>query len=84
MSEIKVEAYSGYKSDERPLRFTLRNRTYEILDVEDQWYSPSAIYFRVRADDGNVYILRHDEVENRWTLDGFRAASRSAQPRGYD
>ncbi len=74
MSEIKVEAYSGYKSDQRPMRFILQNRTYEILDVEDQWYSPLALYFRVRADDGNIYILRHDEVQDCWTLDGFRAA----------
>ncbi len=74
MIELRVESYCGYKSDQRPLRFTLQNRTHEILEVEDQWYSPSAIFFRVRADDGNIYILRHDEFDDRWTLDGFRAA----------
>jgi hypothetical protein len=73
MSSIRVECYAGYRGDERPVRFTLGERTYEVWDVEDQWYSPAAIYFRVKADDGNIYVLRHDEMQDQWTLEGFRA-----------
>ena len=74
MNEIRVECYSGYKSDERPQRFTLRGRDFVVDEVDDQWYSPAAMYFRVRATDGNFYVLRHDEVQDSWTLDAFRAA----------
>ena len=74
MREIRVECHAGYRADERPLRFILRGRLFEILDVEDRWYSPGATYFRVRADDGNFYILRHDEGIDGWTLDAFRAS----------
>jgi hypothetical protein len=73
MTLIKVECYAGYRGDQRPLRFTLGERAYEILEIEDQWYSPDAGYFRVRAEDGNIYILRRDEIQERWTLEGFRA-----------
>ncbi len=73
MTLLKVECYAGYRGDQRPLRFTLGERTYEILEVEDQWYSPGAGFFRVRAEDGSVYILRHDEIQDQWTLEGFRA-----------
>jgi len=73
MSSIRVECYAGYRGDERPVRFTLGERTYEVQDIEDQWYSPAAIYFRVKADDGSIYVLRHDEVQDQWTLEGFRA-----------
>jgi hypothetical protein len=73
-SEISVECYAGHRADERPLRFTLRGRAYEVLEVDDQWYSPEARYFRVRANDGNLYVLRHDERGDVWTLDAFRAA----------
>jgi len=76
MGEIKVECYAGYKADQRPQRFTLGGRVHSIEQIEDQWYGPEAVYFRVRAGDGNIYILRHDEGEDRWTLDGFRAAAR--------
>jgi len=75
MGSLHVECYAGHRADQRPLRFSLRGRSFEVLAVEDQWYEPEAIYFRVRADDGNLYILRHDEVQDVWTLDAFRAAS---------
>jgi len=74
MREIRVECYAGYRADERPLRFILRGRSFEIQEVEDRWYSPGATYFRVRADDGNFYVLRHDEGMDFWTLDAFRTS----------
>jgi hypothetical protein len=74
MSEISVECYAGYRADELPLRFILRGRLFQVTDVEDRWYSPDAIYFRVLADDGNFYVLRHDEGRDVWTLDAFRAS----------
>jgi hypothetical protein len=79
MKEIRVECYAGYRADERPQRFTLRGRVFEVEAVEDRWYAPSAIYFRVRADDGNFYILRHDEAQDLWTLDAFRASRHTAE-----
>lgn len=69
---IRVECHSGYRADERPLRFELRGRLFEVSEVEDRWYSPGAIYFRVKAEDGDFYILRHDEGMDVWTLDAFR------------
>jgi hypothetical protein len=74
MNEIRVQCYAGFKADERPQKFTLGGRDFIVDAVDDQWYSPAAIYFRVRADDGNYYVLRHDEVQDFWTLDAFRAA----------
>jgi hypothetical protein len=74
MSEIRVQCYAGYRADEKPQRFTLRGREFQINEIDGQWYSPAASYFRVRADDGNFYVLRHDEVQDSWTLDAFRAA----------
>jgi hypothetical protein len=73
MTALRVECYAGHRGDERPVRFTLGERTYQVSEVEDRWYSPGAVYFRVRADDGNYYVLRHDEEKEIWTLEGFRA-----------
>jgi len=72
MSEIRVQCYAGHRGDQRPLRFILCEQTLEVEEVEDQWYSPSAIYFRVRANDGNIYVLRHDETDDTWSLYAFR------------
>ncbi|HXU49697.1 MAG TPA: hypothetical protein VN727_11675 [Candidatus Binatia bacterium] len=57
------------------MRFTIRHHVFEVREVDDQWYSPDATYFRVclLADDGNYYVLRHDEAQDLWTLDAFRS-----------
>lgn len=73
--EIRVECYSGYRADERPIRFHLGARSLEVREVKDCWYSPEARCFRVRADDENIYVLRHDESRDIWTLAPFRAAT---------
>jgi hypothetical protein len=74
MGEMRVECYAGYRADQRPMRFTLRGRVFEITEVEDQWYSPEAIYFRVRTLDGDYFVLRHDETQDVWSLNAFRSA----------
>ena len=73
---IFVDAYSGYKANERPRRFWLDARldeadlkgVYEIAEVEDRWYEPEAVYFRVRTTEGERYILRLNERAEEWTL----------------
>ena len=58
---IHVDAYSGYKANERPRQFTLDEVVYEIDAVLDQWYEPSATYFKVQSIEGKTYLLRYDE-----------------------
>jgi len=76
--QVRVVSYSGFKAEERPLRFVLNGREYEVREVEDRWYSPEAIYFRVVASDGNRYVLRHDEVADTWSFEGFRSRGKDA------
>ena len=73
---VRVETYSGFKADERPLRLHLGDRTLEVISVEDRWYSPGETYFRVLTDDGDRYILRHTEAQDVWALSAFRAETR--------
>ncbi len=70
---VQVECYSGYKTDERPLKLHLGKRAIEIVEIEDRWYSPGATYFRVRVEDGDRYVLRHEEAQDVWSLVGYRA-----------
>lgn len=72
-----VECYAGYKADERPLRFRAcekDSKTFEVVEILDQWYGIGYRCFKLRADDGNLYILRHIEREDEWVLDSFRQA----------
>ena len=72
-------AFTGMRGVERPLRFRMRGRLYEVMQIEDRWFSPGAMYFRVRADDDNFYVLRYDEGQDVWGLYAFRAAERGAE-----
>jgi hypothetical protein len=72
---VEVQTYSGYKSDERPLRLKLGQQTLEILEVEDRWYSPGETYFRVRVETGDRYVLRHIEAQDTWTIEAYRNSS---------
>ena len=72
---LQVECYAGYKADERPLRFrspAKDSQTFEVVEILDQWYGIGYRCFRLLADDGNTYILRHNQKEDEWVLDSFR------------
>jgi hypothetical protein len=70
---LRVECYAGAKADERPVRFQLGERDYMVEEVLDQWYGPEDSFFKVRTDDGNLYILRRNNSADEWTLESFRA-----------
>jgi hypothetical protein len=69
---LRVQSYSGRKADERPVRFQLGDHEYVVDEVVDQWYGPDATFFKLRADDGNLYILRHRSAGDEWSLESFR------------
>ena len=73
-TQIRVECYSGYKGEQYPQRFFLGGRMLEVSIVEDQWYSPSSRYFRVKASDGNIYVLCHNEEQDYWSLQAYRSS----------
>ena len=78
MTEMRVECYSGYRAEERPLRFVFHGHEYEVQDLDGQWYSPDATYFRVRAQGWELLRL----TPRYWTgfVDARRLSRRSARP----
>jgi hypothetical protein len=63
-----VDAYAGYKGEETPRSFTLDGVKLRVADVVDRWYSETHSYFRVRASDGQRYVLRYHLDEEVWEL----------------
>jgi len=66
--KIKVSTYSGYKNDERPTAFTLAERTFQVREIVDRWYGEDHAYFKLIADDGNLYVIRRDGETDSWEL----------------
>ncbi|MBW2645178.1 MAG: low molecular weight protein arginine phosphatase [Deltaproteobacteria bacterium] len=72
---IQVSCYGGYKADEYPKSFVREGRAFIVNEIIDRWYeggieSTSDIidYFKVRTDDGNVYIIRHNRLFDGWAI----------------
>ena len=71
---VEVKCYSGFKANERPSSFTLCEQEYSVMDIEGSWFEEDAascvrrVCFRVRADDGDLYLLSYDESSEDWTL----------------
>ena len=65
---IHVDAYSGYKANERPESFTLDENLHEIAAIEVRRLEPDAEYFRVRTTNDKRYLLRYDRHQDEWTL----------------
>jgi hypothetical protein len=71
---FQVQCYAGRKADEKPVKFQMGEREFLVEEILDQWYGPNELLFKVRAEDGDIYILRHDEREDEWSLESFRRA----------
>ncbi len=74
---IDVRCYSGYKANERPESFSFKDRVYKVVEIIDRWYGQDYAYFKLKADDGNLYILRYSVKMDRWELHYFEKAGNS-------
>lgn len=63
-----VECYAGYRGEETPRRLCIGGRQNDVLEVIDRWLSPDHRYFKVRGNDGGIYIIRHDVASGAWEL----------------
>ena len=75
---IKVACYAGYRGEEKPVRFYLGERLIEVEHILDRWIDPGHRYFKVKGDDGGIYILRLDIIAHRWGMTLFDSGARSA------
>ena len=69
---IPVECYAGSRGDETPRRFGTPGAQIEIAEIVDRWLAPDHRYFKVRDQEGALYILRRDVTTQRWELRWFR------------
>jgi hypothetical protein len=77
--KLRVESYAGHKADQRPVKFWLGDVSHFVETIDDQWYGTDSLYFRIQADDGNTYVLAHNETTDEWTLESFRSVRSPGQ-----
>ena len=70
---VRVECYAGHRGEQTPRALILSDRRIAVAEVLDAWLAPDHRYFKLRGDDGNTYLVRHDERSETWELTMFRA-----------
>ena len=69
---IKVEFCSKLQTKERPVAFQVYDRRYRIKEIVDRWYGVGEVFFKVEADDDNIYLLKYEEGQGCWDLVFFQ------------
>ena len=69
---LRVECYAGHRGEETPRVIYIDDRRVAVEDVLDAWLAPDHRYFKVRGDDGDIYIIRHNPLTDFWELTMFK------------
>jgi len=78
--KIQVECHAGYRGEEEPRAFTLGETRLAIVAILDRWMAPEHRYFKVKAEDGRSFVLRHNTASSDWELAGLVGPERPAGP----
>jgi hypothetical protein len=70
---VEVECYAGHRGEQTPRTLILGDHRTAVAEVVDAWLAPDYRYFKLKGEDGNTYLVRHDERSNTWELTMFRA-----------
>ncbi|HHT9147165.1 MAG: hypothetical protein Q7J76_09980 [Candidatus Brocadiaceae bacterium] len=74
LHDVHVNTYSGYKADEKPLKFVFKGKMHKIKEILSQAYeeiSGKGLRKRyiTKTDEGLTFKLFYDENQDRWFLE---------------
>jgi hypothetical protein len=49
-----------------PIRFSVDDRVFDVIETEDRWYDRDRTYFKVFASDAGRYLLRRELTTGVW------------------
>ena len=81
MDDTDLEEWSGGSVHLPPLAlqvecFRLGGRRVEVVEVLDRWLDPVHRYYKVRGDDGGIYLICHDVPLAWWELTLYDSGTR--------
>jgi hypothetical protein len=65
---VKVQTSPGYGAHEDPVSFKIVERTFLVREIMDRWHGADHTYYKLIADDGNLYVIKHDLDMDEWEL----------------
>lgn len=75
LERIAVKTRDEYREAQEPVEFEWRGKRFKVDEVIDRWLEGHVDstrlplrYFKVRTQEGLVFILRHHELFRAWAL----------------
>jgi hypothetical protein len=65
---VKVQTSPGYGAYEDPVSFKIVERMFLVREIMDRWHGADYTYYKLIADDGNLYVIKHDLNTDEWEL----------------
>jgi hypothetical protein len=59
---------AGQNDDTRPVSFSVGDRLFLTRAIIDAWHGVDHTYVKLVANDGNLYVLRHDLETDAWEM----------------
>jgi hypothetical protein len=69
---VQVRSCLDRRAGGWPVRFEIGSCEFMIEEVIDHWYGSEVTFYKVRADDGNLYVLKRRRAVDEWSLESFR------------
>jgi hypothetical protein len=63
---VLVSCYSGRIYADRPVSLIWEGIEHKIEEVEKEWQEPGARLFKVRTENGRLFVLSYNERGDEW------------------
>jgi len=72
--DIQVSTYSGYKADERPIKFVFKGKMHNIKEIMRQTCEEIPgdglrMVYDIKTDEGLTFKLFYNDNQGRWFLE---------------
>jgi len=64
---VLVTCYSGQIYAERPASLIWQGIEHKVKQIEKEWQEPGARLFKVRTEDGRLFILSYNDRGDKWS-----------------
>ena len=64
----RVECYSGHTYPQEPRVVVWRGRRLPVTHIERRWRTPEGPAFSVETEQGPLFDLHYNELEDRWAI----------------
>lgn len=69
MERCRVNAYCGYRAEEKPISFEVRGRKVVVRRILREWREEDGWFYLLEGEDGFEYLLHYSLKDDIWMVE---------------